>query len=122
MMNTIQLCGIEFAAKPKEELINETHTPPVSVSENNDTSVTNEQVLVSNTRKKFPRLNELYGKLFDVAPPNDLHNSIIDVLVCLRCFLKVRGAKEMTEDEFQVLVEKHSRPHIYMKNDTDIKI
>jgi hypothetical protein len=62
-----------------------------------------------NTRKKFPRLNELYSKLFDDALPENLHNSIIDVLVCLRCFLKVRGAKEMTEQDFNQLIDKYSK-------------
>ena len=61
------------------------------------------------SRKKFPRLNELYAKLFDTPLPADMHNSIVDVLVCLRCFLKVRGAKEMSEDDFLELVKKHSR-------------
>jgi len=61
-------------------------------------------------RKKFPRLNELYCKLFETSQlPNDLHNSIVDVLVCLRCFLKVRSAKEMEEMDFQEMVDKYSR-------------
>jgi hypothetical protein len=61
-----------------------------------------------NNRKKFPRLDELYGKLFDTPLPKEMHNSIVDVLVCLRCFLKVRGAKEMSEEEFLGLVQKHT--------------
>jgi DNA polymerase III epsilon subunit-like protein len=60
-------------------------------------------------RKKWPTLTELYTKVFETVPPSDLHNSIIDVLVCLRCFLKVRGATEMQEDVFQKLVLKYSR-------------
>ena len=60
------------------------------------------------TRKKFPRLDELYGKLFDTPLPKEMHNSIVDVLVCLRCFLKVRGAKEMSEEEFLKLVKTHT--------------
>jgi hypothetical protein len=60
-------------------------------------------------RKKWPTLTELYTKVFETSPPTDLHNSIIDVLVCLRCFLKVRGATEMQEDVFQKLVLKYSR-------------
>ena len=100
MMNTVQLCGIEFAAKTKDEPIAEL---PMDITL---------PAAAANTRKKFPRLNELYGKLFDVPPPNDLHNSIVDVIVCLRCFLKVRGVKEMDEIEFQGLIEKHSRPHL----------
>ena len=34
---------------------------------------------------KYPRLNELHSKLFDTEP-NNLHNSFVDVIVCLRCF------------------------------------
>jgi len=88
MMNTIQFCGMEFAAKPTPT---ETTAP------------------ATNNRKKFPRLNELYGKLFDTPLPKDMHNSIVDVLVCLRCFLKIRGATEMSEDAFLGLIKKHSR-------------
>jgi len=40
--------------------------------------------------KKWPRLNELYAKLFDGESVNGLHNSMVDVLVCLRCYLKMR--------------------------------
>lgn len=41
--------------------------------------------------KKFPKLAELHQKLFpnDVLPAN-LHNSMVDVLVCLQCYLKMR--------------------------------
>jgi hypothetical protein len=34
---------------------------------------------------KFPKLMELYFSLFD-SLPNNLHNSLNDVLICLRCF------------------------------------
>lgn len=43
----------------------------------------------ANQYKKFPRLDELYFTLFGSIPEN-LHNSIIDTLVCLRCFLKIK--------------------------------
>lgn len=39
---------------------------------------------------KWPRLIELYGKLFDNEAVNGLHNAMVDVLVCLRCYLKMR--------------------------------
>jgi DNA polymerase III subunit epsilon len=42
------------------------------------------------SRKKWPRLNELYSTLFDNKNVSGLHNSMIDVLVCLSCFLKMR--------------------------------
>ena len=60
-------------------------------------------------RKKFPKLAELYKVLFQTSPPDDLHNSMIDVLVCLRCFLKARGAKEIKDAYFEELVSKYSR-------------
>ena len=44
--------------------------------------------------KKFPKLAELYAQLFHSVPEN-LHNSLVDTLVCLRCFLKIRLQKEM---------------------------
>jgi hypothetical protein len=39
--------------------------------------------------KKWPKLSELYYALFNQYP-DGLHNSLIDVLVCLRCYLKMR--------------------------------
>jgi glycosyltransferase involved in cell wall biosynthesis len=39
--------------------------------------------------KKFPKLVELYQKIFGVTPKN-LHNSLNDVIVCLRCFIKLK--------------------------------
>jgi len=38
--------------------------------------------------KKYPSLSELHAKLFG-AVPRKLHNSLHDVIVCLRCFYKV---------------------------------
>lgn len=97
MMNTVELCGIDFPVKPRPDL-------------DNSVAPTKTNVAV-NVRKKFPRLNELYSKLFgdESSLPANLHNSIIDVLVCLRCFLKVRGAMEMSESVFRDLVQKYSK-------------
>jgi DNA polymerase III epsilon subunit-like protein len=39
--------------------------------------------------KKFPKLVELYQKIFGITPKN-LHNSLNDVIVCLRCFIKLK--------------------------------
>jgi DNA polymerase III alpha subunit (gram-positive type) len=41
-------------------------------------------------RLKFPKLSELHQKLFDGEMPTNLHNSMVDVEVCLRCYLKMR--------------------------------
>jgi DNA polymerase III epsilon subunit-like protein len=38
--------------------------------------------------KKFPKLSELHEKLFGSVPEN-LHDSMIDTLVCLRCYMKM---------------------------------
>ena len=46
-------------------------------------------VVESKTTKKWPRLVELYKKLFDEVPVG-LHNSMVDVNACLRCYLKMR--------------------------------
>ena len=41
--------------------------------------------------KKFPKLAELFKTLFENETlPANLHNSMIDVLVCLKCYLKMR--------------------------------
>lgn len=34
---------------------------------------------------KYPKLSELHSKIFGTIP-NNLHNSLIDVLVCMRCY------------------------------------
>lgn len=38
--------------------------------------------------KKFPKLSELHEKLFGTIPEN-LHDSMVDTLVCLRCYMKM---------------------------------
>jgi len=157
MMNTIDLCGIDFAAKSSTPAPIHTVEPTVAtvakqnlplaeivlsaekLEQSNDTATATETATVDisasepgpepdtqvppptpeatsdptppekKPRKKFPRLSELYKVLFETDPPSDLHNSMIDVLVCLRCFLKARGAKEIAESYFEELVSKYSR-------------
>ena len=46
--------------------------------------------------KKWPKLIELYGKMFDGATVEGLHNSMVDVLTCLRCYLKMRHGYDDT--------------------------
>lgn len=48
------------------------------------------------TYNKFPKLIELYQKLFNIIP-NNLHNSLNDVIVCLRCFMKMKYDKDIIE-------------------------
>lgn len=50
---------------------------------------------------KFPKLSELHEKLFGNIP-NHLHNSLHDVLVCLRCFYKIEYKKDLVEENKQL--------------------
>jgi DNA polymerase III epsilon subunit-like protein len=51
--------------------------------------------------KKFPKLVELYQKMFGVTPKN-LHNSLNDVIVCLRCFIKLKYEIDVVERSEEV--------------------
>lgn len=43
---------------------------------------------------KYPKLIELHLKLFD-SSPNNLHNSFNDILVTLRCFMKLKYESDL---------------------------
>lgn len=45
---------------------------------------------------KFPTLLELHQKLFD-STPNNLHNSFNDILVTLRCYIKLKFGIDLNE-------------------------
>ena len=62
----------------------------------------------SGTYQKPPKLIELHEELFNTIPGN-LHNSLIDVLVCFRCFHK------MAYDNDFVNYEKNPKFHDYYK-------
>jgi DNA polymerase III epsilon subunit-like protein len=53
--------------------------------------------------KKFPKLCELYLHLFKSVPQH-LHNAIIDVIVCLRCFIKFYMEKDIHDVKFNRIV------------------
>ena len=56
--------------------------------------------------KKWPTLLELYRHLFSSTPDN-LHNAIVDVLVCLRCFLMIYMNIHIDEPDFaRMIVER----------------
>lgn len=96
MMSSIELCGIEFKQSALQVLATtalEQAGVPIPVCE-------------KPTQKKFPTLTELYTKLFGQSVPENMHNSIIDVLVCLRCFLKLRGFQELSDRKFEILIRK----------------
>lgn len=45
---------------------------------------------------KFPKLIELHQKLFQVMP-NNLHNSLTDILVTLRCYMMMTGKIDLNK-------------------------
>ena len=46
--------------------------------------------------QKFPKLIELHKKLFE-STPNNLHNSFNDILVTLRCYMKLKHNIDLNE-------------------------
>ena len=71
-------------------------------------------IIATNSRGtyvKYPKLIELYVKLFKAPPTGSLHNSLHDILATLRCFLKMRFQYEKEEEDWeqiklQMAVEK----------------
>ena len=57
---------------------------------------------------KFPKLVELHQKLFYSTPKN-LHNSLNDILVCLRCYYALVFKKDLLtlNEEFRYLFEEY---------------
>jgi DNA polymerase-3 subunit alpha len=53
---------------------------------------------------KYPTLKELYYKLFNQEPTN-LHNSLVDTLVCMRCFLKFRMFHHISDVEYKTITD-----------------
>jgi hypothetical protein len=95
MRNSIEICGIEFEPTALQVLAN------VALTDAGIPFPTP----IKPTPKKFPTLTELYKKLFDQDPPTNMHNSIVDVIVCLRCFLKIRGYKELSDVHFNRIMK-----------------
>ena len=56
---------------------------------------------------KYPKLIELHEKLFNVSPRN-LHNSFNDILVTLRCFIKIKHCSDLLEtcETFKTIANK----------------
>lgn len=56
---------------------------------------------------KYPKLIELHKHLFGCEPDN-LHNSLVDVIVCMRCYLMITQEKDLyiVSDTFKELYNK----------------
>jgi DNA polymerase III epsilon subunit-like protein len=46
---------------------------------------------------KYPTLSELHFKLFDTLPKGT-HNALADILICLRCYIKMTGDVDFVTD------------------------
>ena len=46
---------------------------------------------------KYPKLSELYHKIFGIIPKGT-HNSMVDVLICLRCYCKKIEGSDPVKD------------------------
>jgi DNA polymerase III epsilon subunit-like protein len=66
---------------------------------------------------KYPTLAELHNKLFGFVPVN-LHNSLNDVLVCLRCYVKLSCNVDLIEinEEFRTLFDMVTPVDLLEKN------
>ena len=82
--------GIEFSLDNKVEFCTMIYGNPICKL----TRINYQQKVVS----KFPKLIELYEKLFNEVP-NNLHNSLNDVLVCFRCFYKMRYNLDILQED-----------------------
>lgn len=72
MKNTVEFCAIESLRKRKKEEIESI-----------------ESIKPKKIHYKYPKLHELHYKLFGIhVNPNMLHNSRVDVLVTLKCYMK----------------------------------
>jgi DNA polymerase III epsilon subunit-like protein len=63
--------------------------------------------VVSYDIKKFtrwPRLAVLYNTLFNKDTPPNLHNSMVDVMVCLRCYVKMRHNIDIPDSTFSQML------------------
>jgi DNA polymerase III epsilon subunit-like protein len=47
---------------------------------------------------KYPKLSELHNNLFGEIP-NGLHNSFVDILICLRCYVKMTNDYDIVNEE-----------------------
>lgn len=54
---------------------------------------------------KCPSLSELYEYLFREPPPNGMHNALVDAIVCLRCYVKMRFRYTLDMCNFQDVLQ-----------------
>lgn len=58
--------------------------------------------ITGNKYYKYPKLMELHKKVFGNIPDN-LHNALIDVIACLRCYMKIEYDRDILRDEISTM-------------------
>ena len=48
--------------------------------------------------QKFPKLVELFTRIFDQLSPENMHDAFVDAMVCLRCFVFLTAGERIDED------------------------
>ena len=61
------------------------------------------------TYYKSPKLSELYEHLFETKAPQNLHDSLIDTYVCLRCFVKMRFKFDISTRGYKSEIFHHEK-------------
>lgn len=57
------------------------------------------KIHIKNNYIKYPKLIETFRYLFPNEPePQNLHNSLIDTLICLRCFIMMKWREDIAKD------------------------
>lgn len=92
MRYSTNICNIMVSRAPKESKVSENQ----SIDAKEEPNI---PVKIPAKYKKWPTLLEFHQHLFNSVPEN-LHNSIVDVLVCLRCFLKSFKRIVIEDEEF----------------------
>lgn len=89
MRYSTNICNIMVSRGPKEPIVKDIQSVDTVINPK-----------VPTKYKKWPTLLEFHQHLFNSVPEN-LHNSIVDVLVCLRCFLKSYKRIVIEDAEFE---------------------
>ena len=104
MMDSTNLCKINHPPKP-------VHVAPIDIStiplkNNTNNIVVNPVPPLFKQNYKWPSLIELHKHLFGTEPTG-MHNSMVDVLVTLRCYLMLEIGNTYNSDDFQALTKDH---------------
>ena len=111
MKRSVELCKLPY--KNKKQINKATTTDTTYITDTTDmiditdttdtTDITNTSVITDKKKPynkkinyKYPTLNELYYALFNLVP-NNLHDSMVDILITFRCYIKIMTTTDICE-------------------------